>query len=230
MRLDKYIANSTDFSRKQVKQAIKQKRVTVNNTTATDPGLHIDETAEVIINGATISAPATRYFMLHKPKAFVCATKDQHQATVIDLLVDEPNSDKLHIAGRLDIDTTGLVLITDDGLWTHNVISPNKQCPKRYRVSTVNAICAKTIKFFERGIMLPGETKRCKPAAIELLTENTCILTIYEGKFHQVKRMFLAMENEVCQLHRLSIGNIFLDKQLNEGEYRSLSRQEIDAI
>lgn len=230
MRLDKFIANSTDYSRKDVKKAIKQQHVWVNGTLATDAGLHVDDSAEVTVNGARISAPKPRYFMLNKPQGYICATKDAKQATVIDLLLDEANTAALHIAGRLDIDTTGLVLITDDGNWTHQLIAPNKHCPKRYLVDTAKPICAKTIKYFERGLMLPNESKRCQPAEVELLAAQQCILTIYEGKYHQVKRMFTAMANEVTALHRLSIGAIELDTALPEGDYRPLSAIEANSV
>lgn len=230
MRLDKYIANSSDFSRKQVKLAIKQGSVSINHELAKDAGQHIGDNDVVCINGARLSAPSARYIMLNKPQGYICATKDKQHSTVIDLLIDETNTDKLHIAGRLDIDTTGLVLITDDGKWTHNIISPRKQCPKRYYVETQKPISETTFKYFERGIMLSGESKRCQPAKLELIEADSCILTIFEGKFHQVKRMFEAVDNSVTALHRLSISAIELDRDLAPGDYRPLTQTEIDII
>lgn len=230
MRLDKYIANTTDLSRREVKLAIRKGLVEVDGSPATDSAMKVNEASRVYLDGESLMPPAPRYFMLHKPQGYVCATKDGDNPTVLELLEGEANIDKLHIAGRLDIDTTGLVLITDDGKWTHQVISPNRHCDKCYEVETEMTITPETIKFFERGIQLKGEAKRCEPAKVELLDTDHCLLTIHEGKYHQVKRMFGAMENKVTRLHRRSIGKIVLDSDLEEGEYRSLSSEEIASI
>lgn len=230
MRLDKYIANTTDLSRKDVKTAIKNGWVEVDDELASNPGMKVPEDASVSINGEHLKAPAPRYFMLNKPQGAVCATKDSNNMTVLEFFDEEPNADKLHIAGRLDIDTTGLVLITDDGKWTHQVISPNAECPKRYYVETLKSIEPETIKALEKGVMLQGETKRCRPAQLDLIDTDRCLLTIHEGKYHQVKRMFASQGNEVIKLHRESVGNIVLDEDLMEGEYRELSETEAFSI
>ena len=229
MRLDKYISQVTDYSRKQVKALLKANLVTLDGQTVSDPSLHIVTNQVVAVDGETLSSPSARYFMLNKPLGYICATKDSSHPVVLDLL-DEPNKDKLQIAGRLDIDTTGLVLITDDGQWNHSLTSPNHKCDKTYYVCTAEAITHQYIEKFAKGIMLEGETKRTRPAVLDILFANEARLTISEGKYHQVKRMFAAMGNRVEELHRESIGGILLDKDLPEGDYRPLTEEEIGAV
>ncbi|MCK9563140.1 MAG: 16S rRNA pseudouridine(516) synthase RsuA [Bacteroidales bacterium] len=229
MRLDRFIGNTTDHSRKAVKSLLRQGQVRVDGDVVSDPALQVSPGQTVTVAGETVEAAGPRYFMLHKPLGYVCATRDGRHPTVIDLL-DEPNRDKLQIAGRLDIDTTGLVLITDDGQWNHAVTSPRRACHKVYRVETADDIGADTAARFARGILLDGERQRTRPATLELLYANEALLTIQEGKYHQVKRMFAAMGNRVTALHRESIGAIVLDPDLEEGEYRPLTRDEVASI
>lgn len=229
MRLDKYISQVTDYSRKQVKALLKADRITVDGASASDPALHIELSQDVAIDGEPLIPPTSRYFMLNKPLGYICATKDGNHPVVLDLL-DEPNKTKLQIAGRLDIDTTGLVLITDDGQWNHAVTSPHHKCDKTYYVCTAEPIPPQTVEKFARGLMLDGEPKRTKPAHLEILFDNEARLTIREGRYHQVKRMFAAMGNRVEELHRESIGGIVLDEDLPEGEYRPLTKEEVASI
>jgi 16S rRNA pseudouridine516 synthase len=229
MRLDKYIANVTDFSRSDVKKILKAKRVEVTGQLVVDPRFDVTETAEVTIDGERLRTATYRYFMLNKPEGYVSATKDRQHLTVLELL-DEDNLEQLHIAGRLDIDTTGLLLLTDDGQWSHRITSPNKDCPKTYWLETVDPISESAIGKFAEGIFLHNEKRRTKPAKLELLDEHTARLTISEGKFHQVKRMFHAIENEVEILHRERIGPLELDADLESGEYRPLTAEEVASI
>ena len=229
MRLDKYISNATDFSRKEVKRLLHQRVVTVDGETVVDPGRHVAAAQVVSINGEPVAAPRTRYLMLNKPAGYVCATADGEHPIVLDLL-DEPNRDKLQIAGRLDIDTTGLVLITDNGKWNHAVTAPNRVCPKTYYVVTADAIADDVERKFARGVMLEGEKRRTRPARLERLFANEARLTISEGKYHQVKRMFAAVGNRVEELHRESVGAIVLDPELAEGEYRELTAEEVGSV
>jgi len=203
--------------------------VTVDGQVIKDPSLIIRTDQAVMLEDGVLSAPGPRYFMLNKPRGYVCATKDREHPVVIDLL-DEPRLDKLQIAGRLDIDTTGLVLITDDGQWNHAVTSPRRECNKVYYVCTADNISPETASRFERGVMLDGEKARTKPARMELICANEARLTISEGKYHQVKRMFAAVGNHVEELHREAIGGIVLDPDLAEGEYRALSDEEIASV
>lgn len=229
MRLDKFISQATDYSRKQVKRLLKEGAVTVAGEVARDPAMHIDEHCMVTVEGLELNAPAPRYFMLHKPLGYVSATRDSEHPVVLDLL-DEPNKDKLQIAGRLDIDTTGLVLITDDGPWNHAVTSPRRDCAKIYHVVTADDIPESAVEKFARGIYLDGEKRRTKPATLERLYANEARLAIAEGKYHQVKRMFAAIGNRVEELHREAIGDITLDPDLEPGEYRPLTDSEIASV
>ena len=229
MRLDRFISSTTDHSRKAVKTLLRQGLVRVDGEMVTDPSLHVNPQQTVTVADEPVAEAGPRYFMLHKPLGYVCATRDGRHATVLDL-VDEPNRDKLQIAGRLDIDTTGLVLLTDDGQWNHAVTSPRRACHKVYRVETADDISADTGPRFARGIALDGERQRTRPASLELLYANEALLTIQEGKYHQVKRMFAAVGNRVTALHRESIGAIVLDPDLAEGEYRPLTPAEIASV
>ncbi|MAZ86333.1 MAG: 16S rRNA pseudouridine(516) synthase RsuA [Cellvibrionaceae bacterium] len=229
MRLDKYISQISDLSRKEVKRILKTGLVTVNEEVCKDPSRHISDADTVCAEGERLEPPCARYFMLHKPAGYVCVTKDKDHPTVLELL-DEPNLDKLQIAGRLDIDTTGLVLITDDGKWNHAVTSPKRDCKKTYLVTTLRDIEPETINKFSAGVMLDGEFKPTLPAELEILFANEAKLTISEGKYHQVKRMFAAVGNKVEELHRNQVGEIVLDEDLELGDYRELSADEVSSV
>ncbi|MBX9756766.1 MAG: 16S rRNA pseudouridine(516) synthase RsuA [Pseudomonadaceae bacterium] len=229
MRLDKYIADTTDLSRALVKLALRSKRVMVNGEQIKDASLQISPTDTVQLDGEALSPVGPRYFMLHKPLGYICATIDNDHPTVLDLL-DEPNKKILHIAGRLDIDTTGLVLITDDGPWNHRVTSPRHECQKTYRATLANALISDAEEKLQAGLLLNSEKHLTKPATLERLSGNQVRLTISEGKYHQVKRMFAALDNRVVELHRERIGDITLDGSLAVGEYRRLTAAEIQSI
>lgn len=229
MRLDKYLANVSDYSRSEAKKLLKSGRVTVAGECVNDPRCEVDASAEVTIDGQLLRSATARYFMLNKPLGYVSATKDREHLTVLELL-DEDNLEQLHIAGRLDIDTTGLLLITDDGRWSHRVMSPNSDCKKTYLVETEDPILPEAIACIENGIKLQGELRPTLPAQLELLDEHTARLTIAEGKYHQVKRMFAATGNRVDMLHRERIGGITLDETLQPGEYRPLTAEEVASI
>lgn len=229
MRLDKFIASVTDLSRSDAKRALKAGAVRVEGEVVTDPQHAVGATAAVTLDGRSLRAAGNRYFMLHKPLGYVCATKDRQHLTVLDLL-DEDNVEALHIAGRLDIDTTGLVLLTDDGQWSHRITSPKSDCEKTYWLQSAEPIAEKAIEQFARGLFLHNEKERLLPAHMQILDSHTARLTIREGKYHQVKRMFGAIGNAVVQLHRERIGTLVLDPQLQPGEYRALNAEEIAAL
>ncbi|GAA5526068.1 ribosomal small subunit pseudouridine synthase A [Microbulbifer aestuariivivens] len=229
MRLDKAVSQVTDLSRAEVKRAAKAGRITVNDTPVKDPSSKVSEADQICLDGEPLEEPGPRYFMLHKPLGYVSATKDSEHPTVLDLL-DEPNKQKLHIAGRLDIDTTGLVLITDDGQWSHKITSPRHHCDKTYYALLAERIDDSAVEKFAKGIWLEGEKKRTKPAKLEILFANEVRLTIAEGRYHQVKRMFAALGNRVVELHRERIGDIVLEEDLTEGGYRPLSPEEIASV
>jgi 16S rRNA pseudouridine516 synthase len=229
MRLDKFIANVTDLSRSDAKRLIKARLVKVAEHTIEDPQYEVDAAADVTLEGRALRRALPRYFMLHKPDGYVCATKDRKHSTVLDLL-DEDNLEALHIAGRLDIDTTGLVLLTDDGQWSHRVTAPKSDCDKTYLLQTAEPISPQLVEQFARGLFLQTEKQRLKPARLEIIDSHNARLTISEGKYHQVKRMFGAVGNAVVRLHRECIGAIVLDSALAEGEYRSLTADEVASI
>ena len=228
MRLDKFISQVTDFSRKDVKRLLRGDAVTVDGEPVRDAALQVSAGAQGRIDGELLLAPRPRYFMLHKPAGYVCVTRDREHPTVLELL-DEPNLEKLQIAGRLDIDTTGLVLLTDDGAWNHAVTSPKRACSKTYLVTLADDIAPDTADQFARGVLLEGEHKPTEPATLQILFGNEARLTISEGRYHQVKRMFAAVGNRVTELHRERVGDIHLDPDLQSGEYRALTTAEIES-
>jgi 16S rRNA pseudouridine516 synthase len=170
-----------------------------------------------------------RYFMLNKPEGYVCSTDDPDHPTVLYFL-DEPVAHKLHAAGRLDIDTTGLVLMTDDGQWSHRITSPRHHCEKTYLVTLESPVSDDTAEHFAKGVQLHNEKDLTKPAVLEVITPTEVRLTISEGRYHQVKRMFAAVGNHVVGLHRERIGAIELDPDLAPGEYRPLTEEEIASV
>ena len=170
-----------------------------------------------------------RYLMLHKPIGYVCANTDSEHPTVLDL-IDLPRKHSLQVAGRLDLDTTGLVLLTDDDKWNHLVTAPKHAFTKRYFVTTADPITDETAAIFIKGILLHGEKKPTLPAQLILINSHQARLDIHEGKYHQVKRMFAAVGNHVVSLHREKVGAIELDANLKPGEYRELTFAEISSF
>ncbi len=229
MRLDKYLATVTDLSRSDAKRAIKIGAVAVEGRTILDGQHDVAATAQVTLQGRRLRTATPRYFMLHKPDGYVCATKDSQHLTVLDLL-DVDNRESLHIAGRLDVDTTGLVLLTDDGQWSHRITTPKAECDKTYWLQAAEPIPPEIVEKFARGLFLHNEKERLRPAQLEIIDEHTARLTISEGKYHQVKRMFGAIGNAVTRLHRERIGALQLDSALAPGEYRELTAEEVAAF
>lgn len=228
MRLDKFLVHVGQGSRTQVKQLVKEKRVLVNGTIAKKADAKINEYEdEISVDGIVQNYAQFVYLMLNKPQGVVSATEDNVHRTVIDL-IDEP-AKGLFPVGRLDIDTEGLLLITNDGQLAHRLLSPKKHVDKTYYVETRDQIKASVAIDFEQGIVIDGDY-RCLPAKIEILNENSCYLTIQEGKFHQVKRMFQAVNNQVVFLKRVSMGSLQLDETLKTGQYRSLTLEEMAAL
>jgi len=229
MRLDRFLSQYTDYSRSLIQQAIKAGRVNVNNAVAKKGDQKLVGDEIITLDGNTVEAFKTRYLMLHKPLGYVCANSDSDYPVVVDL-IRLPRWQELQIVGRLDIDTTGLVLLTDDGQWNHRITSPRHECDKTYRVTTANPISNETAALFAAGVQLHGEKALTLPAQLELISSHEARLTIHEGKYHQVKRMFAAAGNLVVALHRESIGSIQLDPALAPGEYRALTADEIKSV
>ncbi|OOE88135.1 16S rRNA pseudouridine(516) synthase RsuA [Salinivibrio sharmensis] len=226
MRIDKFLCETLGVTRKQAGRVLKSECVTINGDVVKSGAIKVSEGAEVAFEGRVLTLSGPRYFMMHKPAGVVCSHEDAFNPTVF-VLLDEVNAEKLHIAGRLDADTTGLLLFTDDGQWSHRITSPKHQCTKTYRVWLVDPISPETAPAFKEGVMLHGEKQPTLPATLEKVNDYEALLTIQEGKYHQVKRMFAAMGNKVDALHRESIGDLELDEDLEPGEYRPLTDQEI---
>lgn len=229
MRLDKYIANATVLSRSQARKAIRQGRVLVDGRLVRDFSAILDEQARVELDGRLLDAPGPRYIMLHKPAGVVSVTEDERHTTILDLL-DIGNTDGLHAAGRLDIDTTGLVLITNDGDWSHRITAKKAQYPKVYYVWLAQDLTEQAAQQLREGVLLKGDKNKTLPAELDIITPQEVRLTLTEGRYHQVKRMFAAVGNHVEQLHRDAIGGIELDASLEPGEWRYLSADEIARI
>lgn len=229
MRLDRYISTATALSRSQAQREIRSGRVRVNAEVVRDPAHRVVSGDAVSLASLPVAPSGPRYFMLHKPAGYVCARHDALHPVVLDLL-DEPGKDALHPVGRLDLDTTGLLLITDDGDWSHRVTSPRRSCPKTYRVTLAEPLPTDAIERLCAGVKLRGDSKPTLPADLTLLSDHECRLTIQEGRYHQVKRMMAAMGNRVVALHRESVGAIRLDDALAVGEYRSLTEAEVASV
>lgn len=231
LRIDKMISNVGLGSRKQIKQDAKQGQIKVNDVIEKDSSRIIDTDIDVVkYKGEIVSYVQYIYLMMNKPKGVVSATEDNYDKTVIDLLSDEDKFYEPFPVGRLDKDTEGLLLITNDGKLAHDLLSPKKHVDKTYYAEVEEEVTDDDVKAFAEGVILSNENYKTLPARLEIIKSgypSTCYVTIKEGKFHQVKRMFNAVNNEVIYLKRLSMGPINLDESLKLGEYRHLTEQEL---
>ena len=225
IRIDKYIASQTMMSRKEIKKLIKQNGVRVNSIVCTSPDFKVStETDRVSVNGEVIRYKKYVYYMLNKPPGVLSASEDKKAQTVIDLLPQSMKRPNLFPCGRLDKDTTGLLIITDDGDYAHRVLSPNKNVYKQY-IATLDKAADKAVtQDFKNGITLSDGTV-CKPAFVKDINKNVVTLDICEGKFHQVKRMFAALGYTVVGLKRVRIGALCLDNMLDMGQAKELSQE-----
>ncbi|UTT57158.1 pseudouridine synthase [Staphylococcus equorum] len=229
MRIDKFLANMGVGTRTEVKQLLKKGNVTVNDKKEKSPKTQINpDTDTVSVNETQIQYIDKIYLMLNKPKGYLSATEDNNQQTVIDL-VEEFRYLELFPVGRLDKDTEGLLLITNDGQFNHQLMSPTKHVSKTYEVISEKTITKNDIESFKTGIEL--NEGLAKPAQlVEGDEKNKSFVTIYEGRYHQVKRLFHAIDNEVLALKRISIGDLKLDSALAPGEYRHLTQQDFKQL
>ncbi|MGF1723694.1 16S rRNA pseudouridine(516) synthase RsuA [Photobacterium nomapromontoriensis] len=229
MRLDKFLCTTLGITRREAAKLLKDKLIEVNGEVVKSTSLKITDDCDVEFNGRTLRLEGPRYYMLNKPQGFVCSHVDDHNPTVF-VLLDIVSPEKLHVAGRLDGDTTGLVLLTDDGQWSHRITSPRHECEKVYYVELADPVPEETIQQFAEGVQLRGEKELTRPAKLEIVGEREAIITISEGKYHQVKRMFAAVGNKVEALHREKVGIVELDEALEPGEYRPLTEAEVQAF
>ncbi|WP_250657129.1 16S rRNA pseudouridine(516) synthase RsuA [Alkalimarinus coralli] len=229
MRLDKFLCTCTGLTRIQAKRVIGKGHVKVDGVVEKDQKVKINDSHEVVYDGRRLRFSGPRYIMLNKPDGAVCTSLDDDYRSIFDLF-DIERVEDLMIAGRLDVDTTGLVLITDDGKWSHQITSPKKHCRKRYYAVLAEPVTDDVAQQFSEGVMLKGEKQPTLPAELEILSPKEVLLTIHEGKYHQVKRMFGAVNNRVVELHREQVGEILLDEELAPGEWRYLTQQEVDSV
>lgn len=227
MRLDKLLSHTGFGSRKEVKPLLKSGAVDVNGTIQKDSKMQVNpDKDEITVHGTPVVYQEFVYFMLHKPQNVVSATEDNVSETVIDLLAQEDTLTNPFPVGRLDKDTEGLLIITNDGTLAHNLLSPKKHIDKTYYAKIDGEVLLEDVKAFAEGITL-DDGYICKPARLEIINPNEIKVTIQEGKFHQVKRMFAARGKTVSYLKRISMGQLQLDESLELGEYRPLTETEL---
>lgn len=232
-RLDRYLSSQLRISRKAIKPLLAAGRVRVDGQRALDAALRIGPFSGVALDGRVLQANSPQYLMLHKPVGVLSATRDDRHTTAIDLLksagldLDYAN---LHIAGRLDINSSGLLLLTNDGSWSRRLSAPENGICKRYHVTLANPITEACVQAFAAGIYLAYEDITTRPAKLQLLSERVAEVWLVEGRYHQIKRMFGRFRNPVLHLHRMGIGQMLLDPQLLPGQARFLTDDEVNGL
>ena len=229
MKLDRFISNHTVHSRQAARLLIASGRVQVGGQLTHDPRHEVDQFVSISLDGELLQAREAHFLMLHKPVGYLSATRDPQHPTVMELL-PQPLREELHIGGRLDRSTSGLLILTNDGLWSRRLTEPRIKLPKTYRVTTLRPISAETTERFASGIYMTTEKLTTSPAQLQQRGPCEARLTIYEGRYHQVKRMFHAVGNQVVTLHRESMGAIVLDPALQPGQHRALTSDEINSV
>lgn len=228
-RIDKIISEQTYYTRSEIKKLISQKKVYANEQLVLKSDEKYDETAVVIkIGGKELEIRKQIYLLLNKPKGYVSTTENGEGKTVLDLVPEKYKNRNLFPAGRLDKDTTGLMLITDDGEFAHNILAPRKHVKKTYEVTIDIPVTEEMVKGFAEGIKL--KDAECKPAILEITGEYTAKVTLLEGRYHQIKRMFGCYAAKVTELNRISMGNLMLPKDIKYGEVREATEEELNQI
>jgi 16S rRNA pseudouridine516 synthase len=228
LRLDKYLADMNIGTRSEIKSWIRQGRVTVNSSPCLKPEVKVSTDDKITFDGQKIIYEKYIYYMLNKPAGVVSATEDKHYKTVLDLITTKKRKDMFSV-GRLDKDTEGLLILTNDGELAHSLLSPKNKIEKVYYAKINGRVTEDDVNAFSSGISI-GEDKPCLPAKLDIILSDDISeinLTIYEGKYHQVKRMFKAVGKEVIYLKRISMGGLILDPLLNPGDYRRLTTDEV---
>lgn len=233
-RLDRFISLKTGIPKDEVRLLLAQKRVRVNNKIPDSVQDIIDQFSLVTLDGKTLQDRKPIYLMMHKPIGVISATKDKLHRTVFDVLresntqtLTKTELDSLHIVGRLDLNSSGLLLLTNDSAWSKHLMSPERKVEKVYEVSVEKPISDECIDAFSTGMYFPYENITTQPAKLERLSEYLARVTLTEGKYHQIKRMFGRFRNPVLTLHRIKIGTIELDSDIRPGQYRSLKLESI---
>jgi len=228
-RLDKVISNQTNYSRKNVRELVKEKLVMVNGEIISKVDMKVNlDRDKIMIDGRELIIKKYVYLVLNKPKGFISATEDRTQRTVLDLVPDKYRHRNLFPAGRLDKDTTGLMIITDDGDFAHNILSPKKHVSKTYHVTIDKPVTEEMIIGFKTGVKLnDGE---CQSATLEIIGQYTARVILTEGRYHQIKRMFGCFGAKVLELERIKMGSFELPETLKSGECRELTKEELTLI
>ncbi|MFT3990406.1 MAG: 16S rRNA pseudouridine(516) synthase [Luteolibacter sp.] len=230
MKLNRLIAKHQSLGRSAAQRRIAAGNVRVDGTRVTDGQYEVDRFQHVELADETVQTPERRLcLILHKPAGILSATADPVHPTVIDL-IDDPDKHTLHLVGRLDRATTGLMLLTNDGRWSKTLMAPERKVEKSYLVTTRDPISASAVEDFRRGFYFHTEDLTTLPAGLEILSSHTARLILHEGRYHQVKRMFHRIRNQVIALHRERIGNLTLPPDLAPGEWRALTLEEIQNI
>lgn len=220
-RLDRFVSQHSQYKLSDVQRLLAQKRIMLDGEPAQSIQQSVSKFTHVMLDDECLQDNQPVYIMLNKPKGVVSATKDAKHTTVLDL-IDHPQKDELHIAGRLDFNSTGLVLLTNDGAWSRRISLPETKLTKTYEVTLSKPVTEEYINAFEQGIYFAYEDITTQPAQLEILSSHEARISLVEGKYHQVKRMFGYFQNEVLSLHRISVGSMTLNG-LKEGESRVLS-------
>ncbi len=227
MRLDRLLSELGAASRSELRQIIRRGRVSVDGAVVTEPERRVDpEGSEIRLDGELLTYRRFRYFMMDKPAGVLSVTEDRKQKTVLDLLPPELKRLDLFPVGRLDKDTSGLLILTNDGDFAHRVISPKSGVEKRYRAEVEGVPDEADVKAFAEGLTL-GDGTKCLPARLEITGANTCYVTVMEGKYHQVKRMLASRGKPVVSLRRLSVGALELDEAFGPGGFRELEKNDL---
>lgn len=232
VRLDKFLSTQTDYTRTDIKKLLWKRKISVDGKILRDGSIKIDpEASEIVADGRKIIYRDKVYIILNKPEGFVCATEDKREKTVMDLLGEDLKRKDIFPAGRLDKDTTGMVLITNDGPLSHQILSPKKHIPKYYIVKLAESFQNDYIRQFAEGITIDGG-ERCLPAKVRQCpdSENTALIELHEGKYHQIKRMFTAVENHVEKLCRIQMGNLPIPEKLGIGEYMEIMHKDVENL
>ncbi|KGJ89473.1 pseudouridine synthase [Thalassotalea sp. ND16A] len=235
-RLDRFISLTLNISRRDVRLMLAQKRITVDGIIVSDIGLIIDKFSLIVVDDKVLQNYQPSYVMVHKPVGVVSATTDEQHKTVIDLLDSEqyPEKTELHIVGRLDLNTSGLILLTNDSSWSERLTQPNAKVAKHYKVTLADAISEDLqhdyVSAFAKGMYFAYEDITTKAAKLTIISPHTAVLTLTEGRYHQIKRMFGRFQNKVVALHRFAIGNLELEQQLLVGTARRLTACEVRQI
>ena len=224
-RLDRFISQNTFFSISDTRRLIAQRRIFLDGDVAHSVQQPVKEFTHVVLDGSCLKNNTPFYIMLNKPKGVVCATKDISHSTVLDL-IQHPQKNELHIVGRLDFNTTGLVLLTNDGAWSRRISLPETKLAKTYEVTVSKPLSNEYVAVFQEGLYFAHENITTQPAVLEIISKYTAKLSVTEGKYHQIKRMFGFFQNEVVALHRVSVGHIHLE-ELELSRSRPLTVKEI---